>query len=135
RDGVRELGVEGAPEGEHPLPDAQLAALPEAEAGVPVALDLEDGDVAERVGADDLGAERAPVEEDDLELVGLLDDVVVRDDVAVGADEGAAAEAVLLERLPGRAGAGEAEEVLEGGALEGVLPLARLDQPRRADLD
>ena len=54
---------------------------------LPLRLDLEDGDVGLGVAADDLGLEPGVVVQDDRDLVGVLDDVVVGDDVAVVVDE------------------------------------------------
>ena len=63
-----------------------------------MAVDLDDGEVGELVGADDLGVHHAAVVEGDLDLYRAFDDVVVGDDVAVRRDDDAGADAVL-ERL------------------------------------
>src|SRR6185503_11161385 len=52
-----------------------------------------------RIGADDLGVELALVEERDLDFLGVGNDVVVREDVAVARDDDARAHA-LLAPLP-----------------------------------
>ncbi len=60
-----------------------------------VGLDLDDGDVGLRVGADHPGLELAVVGQGDLHLVRALHDVVVGEDVAVGRHDDAGAEAFL----------------------------------------
>ena len=109
RDGVREVLRERAAEGEHPLPDARLGGVAEAERGEAVAVHLEHGEIGERVRPDDLGRELAAVEEQHPEVRRVLDHVVVGDHVAVLADERARAEAGLLEGLP----AARPEKVLQ----------------------
>ena len=58
-------------------------------------LHAQDGDVGGGIAADDRRAERVPVREADLDLVGPLDHVVVRDDVAGLVDHEARAERLL----------------------------------------
>ena len=67
-------------------PPAKLAA------GRSSAVYLDDGDVRGRVRADDLPRLRGPVRKGDLDVARTLDDVVVGDDVAVGAVDHAATE-------------------------------------------
>ena len=78
-------------------------------------IDLDDGDVRGRVGADDGGVELLVVVRSHRDLGGAGDDVVVGDDVAVGTDDDARAAAFRLAGL-GLAEAvavTEAEEILE----------------------
>ena len=58
-------------------------------------LDPEDGDVGGGICADDLRLQRVLIREADLDLVGALDHVVVRDDVAGLVDHEARAERLL----------------------------------------
>ena len=56
------------------------------------------GEVGGRIGADDLGLDRVAVREAHSDLVGALDDVVVRDDVPGLVDDEAGAERRCLLR-------------------------------------
>ena len=56
-----------------------------------VVLDLVERQVRLRITADDLGPERKPVRKVDRDLVGVLDDVVVRHDIAVFTNDDARA--------------------------------------------
>src|SRR3712207_9220750 len=60
------------------------------------------GEVGGGVGADDLRLERAAVVQLDANLLRAVDDVVVGQDVAVGADDDAGAEAALDAPLTAR---------------------------------
>ena len=84
-------------------------------AGQVLGVDLDDGEVGQLVGADELGSEDAAVIEGDAHLDGAVDDVVVGDDVAIGRDDDAAADAVLDLRLRGglHAPRARAEELRE----------------------
>jgi len=73
---------------------------------LPGDVDLDDGQVRRRVGAEDLGLERLAGVQDDLDRRDLLEDVAVGQDDAVLADDDAGAHALL------RVGLGEALEVL-----------------------
>ena len=106
------------------IPDLHGARVPELERGqTPRArVDAEHGDVGGGVAADERGPHRVAVREADLDLVGTLDHVVVRDDVAGLVDDEARAQCLLRlrGRLTGRdRGAG------------GIVRAAR----RRGDLD
>ena len=65
-------------------PTCTWSESPSSMVGKARALDLEHGEVAARRGAEHLGGELLPVGEVRLDLVGAFDDVVVRDDDAVG---------------------------------------------------
>ena len=85
-------------------------------------VDLEDGEVARRIGADDGRLHARAVREADPDLPGALDDVVVRDDVAGLVDDEAGAERLLLLLL------GEELAAEERVGRDG-------DDARRGDLD
>ena len=61
-------------------------------------LDAEDGEVGRGIAADELRRQRVLVREADLDRVGALDHVVVRDDVAGLVDDEAGAERLLRAR-------------------------------------
>jgi hypothetical protein len=90
--------------------------------GVRARVDLEDGQVARRIGADDGRLHARAVREADPDLPGALDDVVVRDDVAGLVDHEARAERLLLLLL------GEELAAEERVGRDG-------DDARRGDLD
>ena len=87
-------------------------------------VDLEQGEVGGRIPADELGRVLFLVVDPDLDLVGAVDDVVVRDDVAVFRDDesGAALDllVLLVVLLPAALVARGAEEELERIALAAV---------------
>ena len=92
----RELEVaEGTAEGQHGLAGMQLGRVAPGNAGQVVRVDLDDGEVVELVHAHQLGGEDAAVVERDANLRCAVHHVVVGDDVAVGRDDDAAADAVL----------------------------------------
>ena len=133
----------------HPLADPQLSESPSGAAGRgPRAVDLEQRDVDRRVGADDLAAERAAVGQRDRDPVGALDDVVIREDVAVGIDDEAAARALARRSRVARAGpstvvaagrrarlaavARDAASMLTTAALIALGDVGEVDQRRHA---
>ena len=59
-------------------------------------IDLQHGQIGVRVGADDACLGGAPVGQGHLDFVGILDHVMVGQDVALLADDDAGAEAALL---------------------------------------
>ena len=95
--------------------------------------DLEHGQIRFGIGADGLGLELAPVVERDLDLVGALDDMVVGEDVALGRDHDAAAQARAALRLLAEAVAEEMaeERVVEEGVARRLDFLAGEDVHHR----
>ncbi len=85
RDGV--LHAEGIADGQDPFSDLDLGRVAELGEGGGLGFDLDQGDVGLGVGPDDLGRIFVSLDGEDLDLLGVLDDVVVGQDVAVGADE------------------------------------------------
>jgi hypothetical protein len=84
-----------------------------------VAVDLQQREVARRVGADDLGGLRLVARPDlDLDLRGAVDHVVVGDDEAVLGDDEARARRLALRRVGDDVG---------DGVLGGVVDLARVE--------
>ena len=62
-------------------------------------VDLDDGEVRDLIRADDLALEATAIGQRDDELLGAVDDVVVRDDVAVTLEDDARADALRLDRV------------------------------------
>ena len=94
RHGLIEL--EGIADRKHPFGDPQLRRVSPAENRQVGGVELEQGEVGERIRADDLGAELALVAEPDADVgAGAADDVIVGEDVAVGRHDDARAEALL----------------------------------------
>ena len=92
----RELEVaEGAAEGEHGLAGMEPGGVAPGDAGQVFRVDLDDREIVELVDADEFGREDAAVIQGDANLHGAIDDVIVGDDVAVGRNDDAAADAVL----------------------------------------
>ena len=92
----RELEVaKGAAKGEHRLPRMQLGRVAPCDARQIVGVDLDHRNVVELVNADELGGKDAAVVHGDANLHGTVDYVIVGDDVAVGRDDDATADAVL----------------------------------------
>src|SRR5690606_15261306 len=97
--GGRAAQAERVADGDHPVADPRLRGVLEVHVGIVVPLDLQNGEVGALVAADHGRLQLALVLEDDGDLLGVLDHVVVGDDVAVGADEEARARGLL----PGQA--------------------------------
>ena len=111
-------------------PTRILAELPMVTEAKPGGGNLEHSDIGARIGADDLGFELALILQGDFDVGGAIDDVIIGQDVAVGADDHARAQAVftllarLLLSLPA-ATVGIAEELAEEWIVfEGRLALA-----------
>ena len=136
-DGAAE--AEGVADGDHVLADAHRVAVAEHQLGQAGGVDLEQREVGLRVGADDLGVELAVVGEADLHLFGVVDHVVVGDDVAVVLQDEARAQrhavlAALRPLLRHRHALGHAEaaeEFLEGRTLAEGRPLGPGLRPSR----
>jgi hypothetical protein len=95
---------------------------PKSSTGQILRVDLDDGDVGALVGADDLGGVFAAVGQLHDDFGGAVDDVRVRDDVAVRAhDEARAQAARRLLRAHALALAGDAAEALEEIEIRAVL--------------
>ena len=94
-----EAETERVAEGENGLAGAKLGRIAEGNVREIGAFDLDHREIGERIGANHLRLEDAPVAERDLDVGGAFDDVVVGDDVAIGRDDHSAADAVLKLRL------------------------------------
>src|SRR4051794_20050671 len=79
--------------------------------------DLEDGEVVRIVGGDDLGGKLFAIEEDALDVGGLIDDVLIGDDVAGVVDDKPRAQR-LCGHLAELGGDG-VEEIIAGGDASG----------------
>jgi hypothetical protein len=85
---------EGVADGHHPLADLDAVGVAERDRGeLALRLDLDERHVGARVLADDLRLEALAVGEGHAHLVGALDHVAVRQDVALVVDHEARAEA------------------------------------------
>src|SRR5690349_22268988 len=98
----REIETERIPDGQHPVTDACRLVVAEGNGRKVFAIDLYDGDVGRRIASNDLRVELAPVGENDSDLVGVGDDVVVGENNAVGRDDEARARSSdgLILTLP-----------------------------------
>src|SRR5688500_12031643 len=113
------LEAVGVADGDGHLADAQAVRIAEGGGGEllgVVALDAEDGEVGGGIGADDFDLEAAAVGRDGFELAGVLDDVVVGEDVAVRGQEEAGAGAADFEGTAAGAHLAEDGDVDDGGA-------------------
>src|SRR3989440_1331081 len=91
------LLAQGAPDRDGELANLERVRVAPAQRRQVLRVDLDDRDVVLRAGADDAGIELLrPITQDDLELPGVFDDVVVSHDVAIGADDKAGADSMLL---------------------------------------
>ena len=88
----------GLPTASTTSPTCTASELPNDTAWRSVASDLDEREVARLVCPDDLTFERAAVGQIDVDVVGAVHDVIVREDVAVAADDDARAETALPER-------------------------------------
>ena len=108
-------------------PTCSASESPKSTGGEPLAavLDAQHREIGARVLEDEVGIELALVGERDLDLVGVLDDVIVGDDEAGGVDDDAGAERAL--DLLARAAGAAAEEAAEDRIVE---QRARGSRPR-----
>ena len=108
--GLRE--GEGAADGFNPVADLGLIGVAHFDGGQRrTGVDLDDGEVGGLIGADDAGGTAEVLRigiggELDVDLVGLFDDVIVGDDVALGIDDEAGAEGLadlaVVAAVPGQ---------------------------------
>ena len=84
-------------DGEHHVADLQRVGIAEIDRGEPLAavLEAKHGEIGARVLQDEVGVELPLVGERDIDLVGILDEVIVGDDEAGGIDDDAGAERAL----------------------------------------
>ena len=124
----------GLPNASTTSPTRVASESPNGERREAGGLHLQHGQVARRVGADDLRVESAAVGQVDLHLLRPVDDVVVGQHVAVGADDDARAEATFAVRP--RVARREPEAAQERRQLARVeRHRRRLDHPLGADGD
>ena len=83
---ARHRVVEGqrAADGQDPFADIKLVGVAPFGLDLEIGFDLEDGQVALGVGPDKPGTNVVTWAEADHDLLGVLDDVIVGDDVALG---------------------------------------------------
>jgi hypothetical protein len=95
-DGERQAFAERVADGQHPLADLLLVAVAQGRRlQVVHALDLEHGDIGVGIGAHHLRAELTPVEQAHRDPVGVLDHVIVGEDVTVLRHDESGAAALL----------------------------------------
>ena len=88
--------AEGIADGESEIADFYLGRIAERNGGEMVGVDFQHGDVGLGIAADDVGGEFTLVAQGNFDVGGAIDHVIVGEDVAVGADDHAGAEAVFL---------------------------------------
>ncbi len=91
--------AEGVADRQHHVADVHMVQGAEGDRRQVRELDLEHREVAVGIGAHDAGAGLAAVVERNLDLIGLLDHVVVGEDVALGPDDDPGTEAGCALRL------------------------------------
>ena len=101
--------AEGIAHGEHDVAHFDRIGVAERDRFQVAGVDLEQREVARLVGADHLGAQRAAVGQIDFDFIGAVDDVIVRQDVAVGRHDDARSERALFEAARRRAAASLSE--------------------------
>ena len=128
--------AEGIADGKHEIAHLHRIGIGELD-GRQVAPDVADDAQDREIGAlvlqHDLGIELAAIGERHTDLIGKLNDVIVGDDQAIGADDDPGAERAL-HALAGPATEGVAEELAEEGIGEEGRDLA-LDGARGIDVD
>jgi hypothetical protein len=93
-DGVAEV-AQGRADSEHGLARLEQFGIAELGIGGHFALDLDDGDVGQRVGPDQRGRRGTSILEDHFQRQAAFDHVVVGDGIALGRDDDARAGAAL----------------------------------------
>src|SRR5262245_51670004 len=86
------LKPEGIADGNHCLADPEGPGVAEREGRQPHPIDLEQSQLAEAIAPDQRSPEAPPVGQSDLDVLGVLDDVEVRQDVAAWIDDEAGTE-------------------------------------------
>ena len=81
------IEAERRPDRQDPFTDLEIGGASEAHHREVLGVDLEHREVAALVTADDLGDEYAPIAQTHVDLVGILDHVKVRNDIAVVGDD------------------------------------------------
>src|SRR5208283_1347065 len=79
--------AEGVSDGEHDVPDLGFVAVGHGDDGEVFGVNLDDGDIGLGVAANDLGGECAAILQGDFDFVGVINDVVVGENVAVFGDD------------------------------------------------
>ena len=95
----REAEAKGITKGQHGLSGMQRGRVANRNVGKVRAINLDYGQIGERIGADQLRRQDATIAERNLDIGGAIDHVVVGNDVAIGRNNDAAADAVLDSRL------------------------------------
>src|ERR1019366_1732224 len=87
--------AEGIADRESVVADLDLGRVADHDGRQSGSVDLEDGDIGLGIGADDAGFELALVGEGHFDVRGFVDDMIVGEDVTLGADDHAGAEPLL----------------------------------------
>ena len=85
--------------GENPVADPGFSRVLEIDERIAMALDLDDGEIGAFIAPDHDALELLAILQNDLDVVGIFDNVVVSDDVAVSRNEEAGAGGHLFGRL------------------------------------
>ena len=85
--GQRSVEAVGIADRPHHLADLEGVAVPPRRTGEFGGVDADDGEIAFLVGPHEVGDKPAPIGESDFDPIGLVDDMVVGDDHAVGGDD------------------------------------------------
>ena len=85
----------GLPKASTVCPGMQLGGIAPRNAGEVLAFDLDHGQIGQRIGADHLGGQHAAIVHGHANVDRAIHHVVVGDDVAIGRNDDAAADAVL----------------------------------------
>lgn len=100
--GDRFAHAEGVAYGEHEIADVRFVGLGESDGGQCAGqVDFDDGEIGFRVGADYMGTGFAAIGQRHFNLVGGFDDMMIGQDVTVGADDHAGTQAGAGLRLVG----------------------------------
>src|SRR4029453_2007245 len=94
-------------DGEHDVADLQAIRSAERDGGEILAIGLEYREIGLRIGAFNVRAYLPSVGEHQFDVVGPVDDMMVREDVTFPCDDDARAEGVRAARRPARREMGE----------------------------